>query len=85
MENEAFIELAEQVRQITLIASRPPNYDRGDGLPGEGPGETDHADLGLWCGPTTVNLKRGGTRLGAFSYAEILPRLRRGVAAAGEE
>ena len=40
-----------------------------------GPGETDHADLGLWCGPTTVNLKRGSTRLGAFSYAEILPRL----------
>ena len=23
-----------------------------------GPGETDDADLGLWCGPTHVNLKR---------------------------
>ena len=24
-----------------------------------GPGETDDADLGLWCGPRMVNLKRG--------------------------
>ena len=23
-----------------------------------GPGETDDADLGLWCGPTHVNLKK---------------------------
>jgi (E)-4-hydroxy-3-methylbut-2-enyl-diphosphate synthase len=41
-----------------------------------GPGETDDADLGLWCGPTTVNLKCGPRELGAFSYDEILPRLR---------
>jgi (E)-4-hydroxy-3-methylbut-2-enyl-diphosphate synthase len=41
-----------------------------------GPGETDDADLGLWCGPTTVNLKRGAEELGAFEYDEILPRLR---------
>ncbi len=40
-----------------------------------GPGETDSADLGLWCGPSVVNLKRAGTPLGAYSYAEILPRL----------
>jgi (E)-4-hydroxy-3-methylbut-2-enyl-diphosphate synthase len=41
-----------------------------------GPGETDDADLGLWCGPTHVNLKRGSTELGAFPYAEILTRLK---------
>jgi (E)-4-hydroxy-3-methylbut-2-enyl-diphosphate synthase len=41
-----------------------------------GPGETDGADLGLWCGPNFVNLKRGSTSLGAFSYDEILPRLK---------
>jgi 4-hydroxy-3-methylbut-2-en-1-yl diphosphate synthase IspG/GcpE len=40
-----------------------------------GPGETDDADLGLWCGPTKVNLKRGSEELGAFGYDEILPRL----------
>ena len=41
-----------------------------------GPGETDDADLGLWCGPTHVNLKRGTEELGAFPYDEILPKLR---------
>jgi (E)-4-hydroxy-3-methylbut-2-enyl-diphosphate synthase len=40
-----------------------------------GPGETDDADLGLWCGPKFVNLKRGRENLGAFSYDQILPRL----------
>ena len=29
-----------------------------------GPGETDDADLGLWCGPNFVNLKRGPETLG---------------------
>ncbi|MFM9197485.1 MAG: flavodoxin-dependent (E)-4-hydroxy-3-methylbut-2-enyl-diphosphate synthase, partial [Planctomycetia bacterium] len=41
-----------------------------------GPGETDDADLGLWCGPTHVNLKRRSAELGAFPYDAILPRLR---------
>ena len=41
-----------------------------------GPGETDDADLGLWCGPNYVNLKRGGETVGQFTYNEILPRLK---------
>ena len=41
-----------------------------------GPGETDGADLGLWCGPNYVNLKRGSQALGAFPYDEILSRLK---------
>jgi (E)-4-hydroxy-3-methylbut-2-enyl-diphosphate synthase len=41
-----------------------------------GPGETDDADLGLWCGPNFVNLKRGSLELGAFPYDAILPRLK---------
>jgi (E)-4-hydroxy-3-methylbut-2-enyl-diphosphate synthase len=41
-----------------------------------GPGETDDADLGLWCGPTYVNLKRGPESIGAYTYDEILPRLK---------
>ena len=40
-----------------------------------GPGETDHADLGLWCGPTHVNLKRGTEKVGAFGYDEVIPRM----------
>jgi (E)-4-hydroxy-3-methylbut-2-enyl-diphosphate synthase len=41
-----------------------------------GPGETDDADLGLWCGPTHVNLKRRSEELGAFPYDAILPKLK---------
>jgi (E)-4-hydroxy-3-methylbut-2-enyl-diphosphate synthase len=41
-----------------------------------GPGETDDADLGLWCGPNYVNLKRRGDALGQFAYDAILPRLK---------
>jgi len=33
--------------------------------PHNGPGETDDADLGLWCGPAAVNLKKGTESLGA--------------------
>jgi (E)-4-hydroxy-3-methylbut-2-enyl-diphosphate synthase len=41
-----------------------------------GPGETDDADIGLWCGPRHVNLKRGTEKLGAFGYDEVLERVR---------
>jgi (E)-4-hydroxy-3-methylbut-2-enyl-diphosphate synthase len=41
-----------------------------------GPGETDDADLGLWCAPNHVNLKKGETLLGQFSYEEIVSILR---------
>ena len=41
-----------------------------------GPGETDDADLGLWCGPNHVNLKKGSDSLGSYTYQEILPKLR---------
>ena len=43
---------------------------------GEPTGETDQADLGLWCGPCTVNLKRKDAVLGSFRYDEVLGRLR---------
>ena len=41
-----------------------------------GPGETDDADLGLWCAPQFVNLKKGEIAIGSFGYKEILPRLK---------
>ncbi|MEZ6054784.1 MAG: hypothetical protein R3C02_26005 [Planctomycetaceae bacterium] len=31
-----------------------------------GPGETDDADIGLWCGPNFVNLKKGPWNLEHF-------------------
>ena len=76
VENEAFVELAEQVREATRYAARYPITIAVMGCRVNGPGETDHADLGLWCGADSVHLKRGGTALGAFSYDEVLARLK---------
>jgi (E)-4-hydroxy-3-methylbut-2-enyl-diphosphate synthase len=76
VENEAFIELAEQVKEMTRYASAHAITIAVMGCRVNGPGETDDADLGLWCGPATVNLKRGPQSLGQFSYGEILPRLK---------
>jgi (E)-4-hydroxy-3-methylbut-2-enyl-diphosphate synthase len=76
VENEAFIDLAASVKEMTQYAAE---YDLTIAVMGcrvNGPGETDDADLGLWCGPAKVNLKRGPEPLGAFGYDEILPKLK---------
>jgi (E)-4-hydroxy-3-methylbut-2-enyl-diphosphate synthase len=75
VENDAFCELAEKVREATRYAAAYPITIAVMGCRVNGPGETDKADLGLWCGKNVVNLKRGGTTLGVFSYQEIIPRL----------
>jgi (E)-4-hydroxy-3-methylbut-2-enyl-diphosphate synthase len=76
VENEAFVDLAVRVREATRYAAEHPITIAVMGCRVNGPGETDQADLGLWCGPTFVNLKRGNTSLGTFSYEDVLPRLR---------
>ncbi|MEE8337728.1 MAG: (E)-4-hydroxy-3-methylbut-2-enyl-diphosphate synthase [Dehalococcoidia bacterium] len=76
VENEAFIELAQDVKAMAAYAQ---DYDVTIAIMGcrvNGPGETDDADLGLWCGPAAVNLKRGSETLGAYRYDEVLDRLR---------
>ncbi len=76
VENEAFIELAEQVKEMTRYAEQHAITIAVMGCRVNGPGETDDADLGLWCGPSLVNLKRGSEDLGAYPYDQILDRLR---------
>ena len=76
VENEAFIELAKQVKEMTAYAQDHAITIAVMGCRVNGPGETDDADLGLWCGPTHVNLKRRSVELGAFPYDAILPKLR---------
>lgn len=75
VENEAFIELAHQVKERTRYANEHPITIAVMGCRVNGPGETDDADLGLWCGPRYVNLKRRGEKVGAFPYDEVLDRL----------
>ncbi|MCB0309642.1 MAG: flavodoxin-dependent (E)-4-hydroxy-3-methylbut-2-enyl-diphosphate synthase, partial [Bdellovibrionales bacterium] len=76
VENQAFVDLAEQVREISVFAKDQNITIAVMGCRVNGPGETDDADLGLWCAPRHVNFKRKGELLGAFSYSEILPRLK---------
>lgn len=76
VENEAFIELAQDVKEMTRYAADHAITIAIMGCRVNGPGETDDADLGLWCGPNFVNLKRGSESLGAYPYNEILPRLK---------
>ena len=76
VENEAFIELAANVKEMTRYAEAYALTIAVMGCRVNGPGETDDADLGLWCGPNFVNLKKGPESLGAFAYDEILPRLK---------
>ena len=76
VENEAFVELAQQVKEMSSYAK---NYAITIAVMGcrvNGPGETDDADLGLWCGPNRVNLKRRSESLGSYPYDEILGKLR---------
>ncbi|MCL4129735.1 UNVERIFIED_CONTAM: hypothetical protein GTU68_058538 [Idotea baltica] len=75
VENEAFIDLAEKVKEMTEFAKDENITIAVMGCRVNGPGETDDADLGLWCAPKHVNLKKKGELLGAFSYEEILPKL----------
>jgi (E)-4-hydroxy-3-methylbut-2-enyl-diphosphate synthase len=76
VENEAFVQLAEDVREMTAYAQAHRVTIAVMGCRVNGPGETDDADLGLWCGPNFVNLKKGTQELGAFPYDQILPKLR---------
>ena len=41
-----------------------------------GPGETDDADIGLWCGPLGVNLKHGEEVVGHFPYDTVINETR---------
>ncbi|HEY2411953.1 MAG TPA: (E)-4-hydroxy-3-methylbut-2-enyl-diphosphate synthase [Pirellulaceae bacterium] len=76
VENQAFIDLAQQVKEMTNYAKEHAITIAVMGCRVNGPGETDDADLGLWCGPNFVNLKRGSAELGAYPYDQILSRLK---------
>lgn len=76
VENEAFVDLAAKVKDLTAYAKDHKLTIAVMGCRVNGPGETDDADLGLWCGPSYVNLKKGGEPLGQFGYDEVLVKLK---------
>jgi len=76
VENEAFVDLAVKVKEMTGYAREHAITIAVMGCRVNGPGETDDADLGLWCAPNHVNLKAGARSLGTYSYERILDKLR---------
>ena len=76
VENEEYVTLAEHVRIVSKYAEKHKISVAVMGCRVNGPGETDHADLGLWCGPKRVHLKRGSTLIGAFTYDKIISRFK---------
>jgi (E)-4-hydroxy-3-methylbut-2-enyl-diphosphate synthase len=82
VENERFVELAQAVKELASGSMDLPLTIAVMGCRVNGPGETDDADLGLWCGPTHVHLKRKTQTLGVFSYEQVLERVRQELDAA---
>ena len=76
VENEAFVVLAQRVKEVTAYAKDHRVTIAVMGCRVNGPGETDDADLGLWCGPAHVNLKKKDLSLGTFGYDEVLVKLK---------
>ena len=76
VENEAFVELAAKVRELARGIEGLDLTIAVMGCRVNGPGETDQADLGLWCGPCTVNLKRKDVLVGSYRYDEVLEKVR---------
>lgn len=75
VENQAFVKLAQEVKRVTSYAKEHSVTIAVMGCRVNGPGETDDADIGLWCGPRLVNLKRGEELVGAFGYDEVVPKM----------
>ncbi|MGL4593340.1 MAG: flavodoxin-dependent (E)-4-hydroxy-3-methylbut-2-enyl-diphosphate synthase [Thermoguttaceae bacterium] len=75
VENDRFVTLAEEIRDATRAICHLPLKIAVMGCRVNGPGETDNADWGVWCGPHCVNLKRGSESVGSFSYESIIPHL----------
>ena len=76
VENEKFVELAQQVKEMTAYAKEHHITIAVLGCRENGPADTDDADLGLCCGPTTVNLKKKSVKVGNFGYDVVLARLK---------
>ncbi|MGE3856699.1 MAG: (E)-4-hydroxy-3-methylbut-2-enyl-diphosphate synthase [Dehalococcoidia bacterium] len=74
VENEQFIVLAQDLKKMTEYAKDYRVTIAVMGCRVNGPGETDDADIGLWCGPLGVNLKRGEEVVGHFPYDQVLER-----------
>lgn len=73
-QSSRFVELAHTIDEATVFARSYPLTVAVMGCRVNGPGESDDADVGMWCGGDRVNLKSGGTHVGTFSYEEVVEK-----------
>lgn len=74
-QSKRFVDLAHKIDEATQFARESPFTIAVMGCRVNGPGESDDADIGLWCGGDRVNLKNSGELLGAFSYDEVVEKV----------
>lgn len=74
VQNDRFVELARTLEKAAEFAQDYPFKIATMGCRVNGPGETDDADVGLWCGADRVNLKSGSTLIGSYGYDEIIEK-----------
>ncbi|MDR3181570.1 MAG: flavodoxin-dependent (E)-4-hydroxy-3-methylbut-2-enyl-diphosphate synthase [Planctomycetaceae bacterium] len=77
VENGQFVQLAQQVREAVQKYKDKRLTIAVMGCRVNGPGETDHADIGLWCGKASVNLKCGKELVGSFEYGSVISEMLR--------
>jgi len=77
VENTAFIDLAQKVRAMAVFAEKSNLTIAVMGCRVNGPGESDDADIGVWCAPNHVNLKVRGQLRGTFGYDSIVSEVER--------
>ena len=73
-QSSRFVELAHKIDEATAFARPYPLTVAVMGCRVNGPGESDDADVGMWCGGDHVNLKSGGTPVGTYSYEEVVEK-----------
>ena len=76
VENEEFVELAQQVKEMTDYADAVQDHDRHHGMPRERPGRDRRRRSGLVVRSDDGESQEEGSKLGYFGYDEVLPRLR---------
>ncbi|MDO5309054.1 MAG: flavodoxin/ferredoxin-dependent (E)-4-hydroxy-3-methylbut-2-enyl-diphosphate synthase [Planctomycetia bacterium] len=74
VQNGRFVELTRQIAAASEFARDYPIKIAVMGCRVNGPGETDDADIGIWCGVDRANLKLGDQFLGVFPYDQVVEK-----------
>ncbi len=72
VQTDKFIDLASRIKEATAFAKDKDFTIAVMGCRVNGPGESDDADIGIWCAPNFVNLKVKGVFEGTYGYDEIV-------------